>query len=215
MAKSATKLTSINHTQRRNMEIQQKHAYRALSLSTLAFAACFSVWTLYSILGIELKSSLNLTSTEFGLLLAAPIFTGAIFRIPVGFLSERVSCRNLFFWQIYSFKISFYIIHTNFVEFVNAIKTILSAARVFKGKFICKMVTAGYYQPTKKPKEWNADCTCVGKGGSALIYLARYLYRGVVNENNILSLKNDHVTFRYKNSTNQQSDKPNHHEHPW
>ena len=82
------------------MEIQQKHSYRALSLATLAFAACFSVWTLYSIIGIELKSSLNLTATEFGLLLAAPIFTGAIFRVPIGFLSERVSCRNLFFWQM-------------------------------------------------------------------------------------------------------------------
>tara|TARA_R110002050_G_scaffold282028_2_gene429791 strand:+ start:1292 stop:2563 length:1272 start_codon:yes stop_codon:yes gene_type:complete len=82
------------------MEIQQKHAYRALSLSTLAFAACFSVWTLYSIIGIELKIKLNLSATEFGLLLAAPIFTGAIFRIPVGFLSETVSCRNLFFWQM-------------------------------------------------------------------------------------------------------------------
>lgn len=82
------------------MEIQQKHSYQALSLSTLAFAACFSVWTLYSIIGIELKSSLNLTATEFGLLLASPIFTGAIFRVPVGFLAERVSCRNLFFWQM-------------------------------------------------------------------------------------------------------------------
>lgn len=82
------------------MEIQQKHSYRALTLATLAFAACFSVWTLYSIIGIELKSSLNLTATEFGLLLAAPIFTGAIFRVPVGFLAERVSCRNLFFWQM-------------------------------------------------------------------------------------------------------------------
>ncbi|MFQ3189222.1 MAG: NNP family nitrate/nitrite transporter-like MFS transporter [Paraglaciecola sp.] len=82
------------------MEIPQKHSYRALILSTLAFAACFSVWTLYSILGIELKSSLNLTATEFGLLLSAPIFTGAIFRIPVGFITERVSCRNLLFWQM-------------------------------------------------------------------------------------------------------------------
>ena len=82
------------------MEIQQKHSYRALTLSTLAFAACFSVWTLYSILGIELKSSLGLTATEFGLLLAAPIFTGAIFRVPVGFLAEKFSCRNLFFWQM-------------------------------------------------------------------------------------------------------------------
>ncbi len=82
------------------MEIQQKHSYRALCLSTLAFAACFSVWTLYSILGIELKEQLSLSATEFGLLLAAPVFTGAIFRVPIGFLAERVSCRKLFFWQM-------------------------------------------------------------------------------------------------------------------
>lgn len=82
------------------MNIQQRHAYRALVLSTLAFAACFSVWTLYSVIGIELKKTLDLSATEFGLLLAAPIFTGAVFRVPIGFLAERVSCRNLFFWQM-------------------------------------------------------------------------------------------------------------------
>jgi len=82
------------------MDIQQKHSYRALTMATLAFAACFSVWTLYSILGIEYKERFDLSATEFGLLLAAPIFTGAIFRIPIGFLAEKISCRKLFFWQM-------------------------------------------------------------------------------------------------------------------
>ncbi|ABZ74749.1 major facilitator superfamily MFS_1 [Shewanella halifaxensis HAW-EB4] len=84
------------------MSHQERKSYLALTLATLAFAACFSVWTLYSILGIELQRQLNLSSTEFGLLLAAPIFTGAIFRIPIGFLAEKVSCRSLFFWQMLS-----------------------------------------------------------------------------------------------------------------
>jgi len=82
------------------MNSQHRHAYRALILSTLAFAACFSVWTLYSVIGIELKDKLSLSATEFGFLLAAPIFTGAVFRVPIGFLAEKVSCRNLFFWQM-------------------------------------------------------------------------------------------------------------------
>lgn len=82
------------------MNIQHRHAYRALILSTLAFAACFSVWTLYSVIGIELKERLALSATELGLLLAAPIFTGAIFRVPIGLLAEKYSCRNLFFWQM-------------------------------------------------------------------------------------------------------------------
>ncbi len=80
------------------MDIQQRHSYRALLMATLAFAACFSVWTLYSILGIEYQKRFDLSATEFGLLLAAPIFTGAIFRVPVGFLVEKVSGRKLFFW---------------------------------------------------------------------------------------------------------------------
>lgn len=82
------------------MDIQQRHAYRALVLSTLAFAACFSVWTLYSVIGIELKDQLSLSATQFGVLLAAPIFTGAVLRVPFGIWAERVSCRSLFFWQM-------------------------------------------------------------------------------------------------------------------
>lgn len=73
-------------------------------------------------------------------------------------------------------------------------------AKVFRGKFIALLFEAGYYLPQKTPKSWIADVQYVGKGASALTYLARYLYRGVINENNILSLHNDHVTFRYKDS---------------
>jgi len=73
-------------------------------------------------------------------------------------------------------------------------------AKVFRGKFIAMMVAASYYLPSKTPTQWNADCDYVGKGNEALTYLARYLYRGVISENNILKLKNDEVTFQYKDS---------------
>jgi hypothetical protein len=73
-------------------------------------------------------------------------------------------------------------------------------AKVFRGKFIAMMKAASYYLPNKTPKEWNADCEYVGKGNEALTYLARYLYRGVISENNILALNNDEVTFQYKPS---------------
>jgi len=41
------------------------------------------------------------------------------------------------------------------------------------------------------------DCTRVGKGISALKYLSRYLYRGVISEKNIVSNQNGQVTFKY------------------
>ena len=76
--------------------------------------------------------------------------------------------------------------------------------RVFRGKCIQAMTQAGYRLPPNTPKKWNADCEHVGKGDKALTYLARYLYRGVISEDNILSCHNAMVTFRYKNSTTGQ-----------
>jgi hypothetical protein len=73
--------------------------------------------------------------------------------------------------------------------------------RVFRGEFVQTMAQAGYRLPPNTPKKWNANCKHVGKGDKALTYLARYLYRGVINEDNILSCRNGMVTFRYKNST--------------
>jgi hypothetical protein len=74
-------------------------------------------------------------------------------------------------------------------------------ATVFRGKFIQAMYQAKYTLPPNTPKEWNADCAYVGQGDSALTYLARYLYRGVISEDNILRDHKGKVTFRYKNST--------------
>jgi hypothetical protein len=50
------------------------------------------------------------------------------------------------------------------------------------------------------PHKWVVDCTHVGKGLSALKYLSRYLYRGVILENNIVSSKDGNVTFKYVES---------------
>lgn len=77
-------------------------------------------------------------------------------------------------------------------------------AKVFRGKFISLMAEKHYYLPLKTPGEWVADCKNVRKGNGALTYLARYLYRGVIDENNILSMKNDQVTFQYKDSETKQ-----------
>lgn len=77
-------------------------------------------------------------------------------------------------------------------------------AKVFRGKFSALMCESGYYLPPKTPTSWVVDCQHVGKGDSALTYLARYLYRGVVNEKNILSINNDQVTFQYQESKTKQ-----------
>lgn len=73
-------------------------------------------------------------------------------------------------------------------------------SRVFKGKFLSAMRQQGHTLPKDIPKDWVAQCQHVGKGESALTYLARYLYRGVISEKNIVSHQEDKVTFKYKDS---------------
>ena len=57
---------------------------RALWTSTIAFTVCFAVWTIFSIIGIQIKQQLGLSETEFGLLVGTPILTGSLIRIFLG-----------------------------------------------------------------------------------------------------------------------------------
>ncbi len=74
----------------------QANRTQALALSAIAFAACFAVWTLFSIIGVKIKQELSLNDSEFGLLIATPILTGALSRIFLGLLSDRFGGRRVF-----------------------------------------------------------------------------------------------------------------------
>ena len=69
--------------------------FQALVLATGAFTVCFAVWTLFSIAGIEIKQELNLHDSEFGLLVATPVLTGALSRLFLGLLSDRFGGRKV------------------------------------------------------------------------------------------------------------------------
>ena len=70
-------------------------------------------------------------------------------------------------------------------------------ARVFRARFLAALNKAGLPIPKNVPRKWVVDCEHVGKGISALKYLSRYLYRGVISEKNIVSNQNGRVTFKY------------------
>ena len=73
-------------------------------------------------------------------------------------------------------------------------------AKVFRARFLAAIKAAGLSIPAQLPKQWVADCKPVGKGEPALEYLSRYLYRGVISENNIVANHDGKVTFRYLES---------------
>jgi hypothetical protein len=73
-------------------------------------------------------------------------------------------------------------------------------AKVFRAKMLAAIETAGLTLPGRYPKEWVVDCKSVGSGEKALIYLGRYLYRGVIREKDIVACKDGQVSFRYQNA---------------
>ncbi len=78
------------------IEVTPAQRARALWLSTFAFAVCFAVWVIFSIIGVELKKELGLSDTQFGLLVATPILTGSISRPLLGIWSEMIGGNRVF-----------------------------------------------------------------------------------------------------------------------
>ncbi|HVV41429.1 MAG TPA: nitrate/nitrite transporter [Nitrobacter sp.] len=64
-----------------------------LLITTWAFTVCFAVWMMFGVTGIPIRAQLGLDSTEFGLLTATPVLTGAIFRLPLGIWTDRFGGR--------------------------------------------------------------------------------------------------------------------------
>ena len=73
-------------------------------------------------------------------------------------------------------------------------------AQVFRAKVLAGMAAAALRLPARYPADWVVDCKSVGSGASALIYLGRYLYRGVIREDDIVACRDGQVRFRYRNA---------------
>ncbi|MGY6217601.1 nitrate/nitrite transporter [Methylolobus aquaticus] len=71
-------------------------ARRALVLSTVAFTVCFAVWTIFSIIGLQIQRELGLSETEFGLLVGTPILTGSLIRLVLGVWTDQYGGRTIY-----------------------------------------------------------------------------------------------------------------------
>jgi hypothetical protein len=80
-------------------------------------------------------------------------------------------------------------------------------AKVFRAKMLAAIEAAGICLPARYPREWVAHCQSVGSGEKALIYLGRYLYRGIIREPDLPACENGRVSFRYRNATTGKVEK--------
>ena len=79
-----------------------------------------------------------------------------------------------------------------------------SLATVFRAMLLKELVDNKLQIPADCPKKWVVDCKSVGNGSKALIYLGRYLYKGVIREEDILTCKDGMVTFKYTESKSKK-----------
>lgn len=86
----------MNDIKNADINISKTDMVRALVLSTTAFTFCFSVWTIFSIIGIRIKYEIGLNDTQFGFLVATPILTGSLCRLFLGILTDLYGGRLIF-----------------------------------------------------------------------------------------------------------------------
>ncbi len=79
------------------MASHRRQQLSVLTMNTIAFTACFAVWVIFSVIGIPIKELLELNETQFGLLVATPILTGSLTRLPIGMMTDMFGGRIVYF----------------------------------------------------------------------------------------------------------------------
>ena len=79
------------------MATQPYKAWSVLIMSTLAFTVCFMIWMMFAVIGIPIKETLQLNETQFGILIATPVLTGSLTRLPLGIWTDKYGGRLVFF----------------------------------------------------------------------------------------------------------------------
>lgn len=80
-------------------EKQSPHSlcrWYVLFVTALSMAFTFAVWSALSPLAPILQQDLNLTHTQVSILIALPILSGSVCRIPIGILTDRFGGKKIF-----------------------------------------------------------------------------------------------------------------------
>lgn len=71
----------------------RRAAHRVLTLSTSAFTLLFAVWLMFGVLGVAIKAEFQLSTVQFAWLTAIAILNGALWRLPLGILTDQLGGR--------------------------------------------------------------------------------------------------------------------------
>lgn len=71
--------------------------YSVLFSSTLSFTVCFMVWMMLAVVGIKVQQEMGFNQTQYGILVALPVLSGALVRVPLGILTDKYGGRIVMF----------------------------------------------------------------------------------------------------------------------
>ncbi len=71
--------------------------YSVLASSTLSFTVCFMVWMMLAVVGIKVQEEMGFNQTQYGFLIALPVLSGSLIRVPLGILTDRYGGRVVLF----------------------------------------------------------------------------------------------------------------------
>jgi MFS transporter, NNP family, nitrate/nitrite transporter len=121
---------------------------RALWMSTIAFTVCFAVWTIFAIIGVQIKRDLGLNETQFGLLVGTPILSGSLIRIALGVWTDQYGGRI-----VYTLVMLAAAVATYFLTWASTYPQFLIAALfvgIAGGSFAVGIAYVSRWYPTEK-----------------------------------------------------------------
>ncbi|MCL2872080.1 MAG: NarK/NasA family nitrate transporter [Betaproteobacteria bacterium] len=69
-------------------------SWSTLFASTLAFTVCFMIWMMFAIVGVPLRDNvLHLSQSDFATLVAMPVLSGSLIRVPLGIWTDKYGGR--------------------------------------------------------------------------------------------------------------------------
>ncbi|MDO4693612.1 MAG: nitrate/nitrite transporter [Eikenella sp.] len=71
--------------------------YSVLFTSTWAFTVCFMIWMMLAVVGIKVQEEMGFNQTQYGILIALPVLSGSLVRVPLGILTDKYGGRIVFF----------------------------------------------------------------------------------------------------------------------
>ena len=145
----------------------------ALALGTVAFTACFAVWTIFSIIGVQIQKDLGLTDTQLGVLLGAPIFTGSVVRLALGIWTDQFGGRVMFAWVMLASALSTFLLSgaQTYPQFIAA----ALGLGVAGGSFVVGITYVAHWFPPEQ-KGMAMGILGMGNAGAAVTkFIAPYV----------------------------------------